>query len=888
MSPRARHALLLALLAAACAEAPVRRPAEPARYRGWWHTLPSGMRIVVYERGGARHFRLAASYAGGTSTDPRSEEGTAVLLARLAERAGPSGVPLSDRILAAGSSAEVHVTRHDVVFEQRGRAAALRGALEVERDRLADPLAGVDDDEFLEAREALALELSLEADMGGDDFQVSTLLAHSFPWNPGARPRGTEASVRSLSRAALARWARQHLVRERLVLVIAAPGEPSEVGKMAMEVFGEGDPSRRVPPAAPEPTGQEMPHAGELPVVREASERPMLWLAWLLPAEVAARAVTTDSAAAVARAAATERVRRPDLAEATAGVVSRAVRLPGGAAVAIGIGLKGERNAEEVARKVGEEVADYASSPSAAWGLAALGDALRRRTFLAGEDVDVGEAARWLRDTGQADFVTGYQAQLDGLARVGFPPAAAAALAKSRMHRLLVLPLRPVPPDVEALGFLTGAAVHRAAGGAAPPAAAVRSLLADPGFTLRRRTLGNGLELVAVRLSDYPTAVARLVVRSPFHGTPPFPAGIAPVALGLAEKSWSAGGAFTCPAVERGMGKEMVFFQVAAPAGELPAALESIACATRSRSVSRSFSAVRDAQVRALQSPPWRVLAPALKGLYPGHPYGGVVEGAGLARATEADAERWLAGLLRPERATLLVVGKVPPEPELDRLVDSALGGWTAGGVPLAEAPLPAPGQGSTTLVVRDGDPAARVLMLARLPSSDREASHALRHLLAERLRTALPREAPIQVDLDRRRLDQVLSIGSLLPSRECAQGVDRILRELRRLAAGGIAADEAGRARWQVARDLAARHDTAALAIDDLSRAAELGAVPDEAARVESVAALSAERISAVASRIGAGQEAITVLGGRGLAPSLAALGLEVEIVEWKGASGK
>jgi len=880
---------LLTAFAAACAEAPVRAPAA-ALYRGWTVTLPSGLRLVVFERPGARHFRLAASYLGGTSADPPGQEGAAVLVARLAERARPSTGALAERILAAGSSAETHVTRSDLVFEHRGRAAALRTAMEVERDRLVDPLAGVGDDEILQAQEALALELSLEVDRGGDDLHLSALLSRAFPEDPGARPRGTAASVRSLSPGSLRAWAKGQLSPERLVLVISAPGHAEEVGRTAAEILGAGAPLQRVPPAAAAPIRAPPPPPAAMPALRETSDGPRLWLAWLLPEEVAARSVAVETALAAAHAAAAQRIRRPDLTPATRGVVGRTERLPGGAVVALGIGLRADRDAEVVAEAVGTEVAQFVSSPAAAWGLAQIGDRLRRLAFLEGEDVHLAEAARWLRSTGQADYLAGYQAQIAGLARHGIPPSTVAAFAKPRMRSLLVLPLRPAPPDMEAAGFVFGATAGRLLASAAPAPGAVRDLLSHAGFARYQRTLRNGLEVVVVPLGEYPTIVARLVLRSPYGGTRPFPAGLDRLALGMAEKSWSAGGAFTCPSVERLAGREVIGFQVAGPSGELAAALQALQCATRSRAVGDGFLAARDARAKALDDGDRHAFAPGLRALYPDHPYGSVPDPVALGAATTADAERWLTALLRPDRATLLVAGKVTPGAALDALVDSAFGGWSAGAEPLADAALPGPGRGSVVLAAQEYSPAARVSVLVRAPSKDREASLALRHLLAERLDGALPREVMSTVGVAILRLDQLVVANAHCGARETASVVNRLLGEIRLLAERGVSAEEAARARWLVARDMAARLDTAALAVADLTAAAELGAIPDEAARVESVATLSAERITAVARRLGAGREAVTVLGGRNLLTALKAVGLEVQLLEPKkeGAGGK
>jgi zinc protease len=572
---------------------------------------------------------------------------------------------------------------------------------------------------------------------------------------------------------------------------------------------------------------------------------------------------------------------QPDLTAQVRSVTSRVLYLPGAAVVALGLSLTSDREAERIAAEAALAVETEIASPTTWRQLGQASRELMRLAFVQGEDVDVAEAARWLRATGEADFIAGYQRQVSALRVEALPVAARGALQKGAVRRLLILPLHGSAPDFEELAFILAAAAPRPAGAPGPGPEAVRALLAHPGFALHRRTLPSGLEVVVAPAGAHPTVHVELQVRVAHAGTPPFPAGTAGLALGTAERDWSLSEPSACPEVERKVGAESVAFQLAGPSAELGAKLDALRCATRSGTVGDAFRKVRDEVARRLgqeSEHPARVATAAA--LYPDHPYGSLTSAASIAAVDPGAAERWLARSLRPERSTLLITGRVVPGPELDRMVDEALGDWRAKQPPLDDAPPPPPARRRVVLA------AARrisvdLLLGVRLPAGDAAASEAVAHLLEERVRAVLPAESPAGVRRTAGRLGQVLTVAALCAPSRTAETLEKILGEVERLSRGDVGPDEASRARWWVARGLASRHDTGALALADLAAATELGLPLDDAARVEAVSGLGPERLAEVARTLAAGQEVALVAGSSGLAPALRAAGHEVEVVE-------
>ncbi len=99
------------------------------------------------------------------------------------------------------------------------------------------------------------------------------------------------------------------------------------------------------------------------------------------------------------------------------------------------------------------------------------------------------------------------------------------------------------------------------------------------------------------------------------------------------------------------------------------------------------------AEIQHKHEEPGEVAAEAFDALLFGsHPYGRPVEGteASVPTITRDDLARFHEAFYRPERAILAVVGDVRV-PELKRLLETRLGGWTAGGSPVQSLPEPTP-----------------------------------------------------------------------------------------------------------------------------------------------------------------------------------------------------
>ena len=259
-------------------------PKAQQGYEGSYAKYPSGLRLVVYSRGSERHSSLHLSYRAGAVDEPQGQEGIgqlALSLSQLARTEGPESPPLKERFAAVGGAFQA-VTGYDVT-ELWAQVPALQlvRVLELEAQRMRDPLAHVTEAEFLAERERLAQVMGLvqAAPAARDLLQREVLADH-----PYGRPLwGTPASVRALSFEAVRAWARAHYVPERAVLVVTGGLPSAEVSEAVRAAFGplavggHTEPHERAP--AP------LPEAGAQPLVvkRAAVRAPHLWMVWRAP-----------------------------------------------------------------------------------------------------------------------------------------------------------------------------------------------------------------------------------------------------------------------------------------------------------------------------------------------------------------------------------------------------------------------------------------------------------------------------------------------------------------------------------------------------------------------------------------------------------------------------
>jgi zinc protease len=237
------------------------------------------------------------------------------------------------------------------------------------------------------------------------------------------------------------------------------------------------------------------------------------------------------------------------------------------------------------------------------------------------------------------------------------------------------------------------------------------------------RTLANGLRVLAVRRGTGPLVEVRLHIPAPAFAarrvaeqsllaaciTSRYTVGRAAAATPAAEAAEFAAAA----------DYRRFFLSCGTAVGGLDTALRMLADAVAGVSITDAeYETERAKHLTRLRMvlahPDARLVTELTRRLYAGHPITTQVGDPAEVAAVSADDVRRLAeAVLRPNRATLVIVGSGDPARSAD-LANSLLGGWPTGDPRPAMPPLPSPPPGDIHLVPIPG--AARAQIRLRAP----------------------------------------------------------------------------------------------------------------------------------------------------------------------------
>jgi zinc protease len=533
-----------------------------------------------------------------------------------------------------------------------------------------------------------------------------------------------------------------------------------------------------------------------------------------------------------------------------------------------------------------------------------------RNLLLVGNYLDIEqlyapEIARYLRATGSPDFIGGFQHDVAATLSTLIDTYAAKYVTRKRTLAMLVLPDQNVAPRAVATPAPAGGTARRedflddGQAQLLSTAGPIESLARAPGLDrAERRRLANGLEVVVAKRGTLPIVEVRLVVRTDPEGGARVPPGLPLIALRSSSsalsnihwgKSWMVGSRTFW-----NFDPDRVLLELRAASGNLADLLsdvslwvDSLSADSKTFDHSRDALATRLAAARAHPIPRARTLL--LKKLFPDRPYGRVPTPESVRAIELGQVKRWIDEELRPDRATLLVVGDVEPLGETWKRIESELGGWKKGGGPPAPEPAPPATKGgrSITLVDRPGaTQAAIVVGLRRDEGAERdEAALAafrwqMEFELQRRIRVQEGASYGVRVQPLRRALAEALLVTAAVDQAAAAHSLQRILGTVQSLAAEPPSPATARRARWQVARDYAFQFDTVGDVQDHLEESAFLGLAPDHWEKLSAaIASLTPERMQAAARSLGPGREVVVIVGDRkALGPQLQAAGYQVE----------
>jgi zinc protease len=859
-----------------------RAPLEPVRYWGRFATLPSGLRVVVYQFAGEEDVSVRMTFRAGDVDDPPGKEGLAVVAGALTERAlpGRGGASLLERRYAAGALTSQEFFLDETTFTARVKPAFLAEVVGSESDRLDDPAAGLTEADVANVREEVAS--GLEGEEWTPASQRALVAALALSGTPYGRPAPTPESVRSITLADVRAFLRASYTAPRAVLVVSGGRDPAETMRAVVDRLGpaaRGVDSAPVAPVPAMPAQRPAPPAGKLTRLPLRASAPVLWLAWPVPGAVEGLEPSAEAAALQLRTALGRRAAQPDLDAAVRWIDVRVSVVEGAAVILAAAELSAAVLAGRVRTALVEEAGRLAKRRELLDARWMVGSLQVSRYLEEGGRVPLEEVARTVRATNQPDPVTHFDEAARAQLGRGLQSYAATWLTAERTVAVLVEP-RPDDPVAALPDEPTTARPGHARAGevdwlpatsllsaAAPGPRAVPRLVSPPGLErARRETLPNGLRLVVLPREGEPFVWVSLVL--PGGGVRPADRHRAQEALKALERALPLVGCQQPTAIAAA---DAAIVSVAAPPGSLWYAAEAVSCWTLDLAGSVADHATTERDAAALRAMETAFLAadpPPVDGA-PGW------------------AARWVRRTFTPEGATLLVTGSVASdEPTLSRLRE-VFGAWAPPAGPTVErTAIPSPSR--RRAVVLDVPKARQAWALVSLRRPELSgAAVATEDVLVAHLQRRL------ELQLAGGRVETVVSRAGgtdwaswLVRLRgepdHVGPAVGLVLDELAREARAPVPEAEVGPARWDAAREAAFAYGGASGALSGLLRVEMRGDPPDGLERLATqLAAVDGAALQAAVAESAVGREGI-LLGGDAavLEPALRALGLEPEVI--------
>jgi zinc protease len=265
--------------------------------------LPSGLLLLVDQDPYATRAGVVSVVLGGSSADPSGRDGLAHLVEHLTfravdrrrderrERGRQRGGQSSrrERLIQLAAVETNGLTSPDTLtFYEFGPTEAVLDLIDLEAQRLVDPLAGVDDTASAIEQRVIASEFQLRNDPRAGLWAAAHLMPLVFPPpHPYARPPDVSVETRdSLTIESARAYANATFRPDRMTLLVTAP-----TGTVDLDSVIKRLPSSLVGDAARPVARYHLqsvdtappPHGYELKQVSSPLRAPQLWLAWVLP-----------------------------------------------------------------------------------------------------------------------------------------------------------------------------------------------------------------------------------------------------------------------------------------------------------------------------------------------------------------------------------------------------------------------------------------------------------------------------------------------------------------------------------------------------------------------------------------------------------------------------
>jgi zinc protease len=908
-------ALALGALSSGCRPAlPPDQPlAKPINYKGFFYTFPTGLRLIVYEDPKANEFMLDVSHAVGSRDEDPKQAGIAHLAEHMAFKGRPHGADsprVWERLLSSGAMFNAFTSDDNTDYWEIGKPDQFNALVALEAERLRDPLANVTTADFESERDVVISEYRERLETNPEGMEVAWLLEASFPGHVyGRETAGSVESLRGITLEDVRAWYKNHYTPEQTTLVVSGPKTSAEVIRFVGATFGQlakGLPNApRVAPAPrPAPAFPADPPPDQKMLVRHAPvEKPTLWVSFTTPGIYSPEVPKCFAAAALLNFFLSRRFANDERVE---DVSSDFIPFDGAGLVVVRVGLHKAEDANAVFEALNDQLIQFLGDPqSTRFGTIFVRGKLLTDSYLALEQLYAPPIAQYLRATGNPDFVGGWEKQIRDQLANDVNTFSWRYLNRKRAVALLVAPeekvVLRVTPEAAGRAGVENFGDDQESGSLSATAEQVEALAGKPDLaSAERRTLSNGLTVVVARRGNIPLVDVRLLVRAQPLGADGTLA-LSKLALGASWATLDFSGDLHGPKVGatsmRAEQLDQIVFGAEAPSGNLPHLLADTATWLDSPEPEGNvFEQLKRRQQAAQEvtdhRPRDRAQTLLYQGLFPHHLYGASANADAYAKVESGDVDHWLRATLRPERATLLIVGDIDPGPQLWKSIEDQLGGWkpkdkdASSLAPLAPPELPHARR--IILVDRPNATQAEInvgLVAPPGPASQDAALAAASWYLQKHLTKVLREEQGVTygVRSGSRFLGQadVLLVSTAVDQAVAGHALEVVLGLLSQLKERPLDDGIVQQARWQLARSYSMRFDSVGRANDALTQLQILGRPADYwETYPTALGNLTAAQIQETASHLTLGAEVVTVVGDRTtVMPQLEKAGFNVEL---------
>lgn len=925
-----RVGLLLLAIAGGCATAgpSYKLNLKPYQLDMTDFNFPSGLRILFQEDRTEPTVLVTGLYGVGSTSEPVGKEGIAHLVEHLCFKARHGNKPeVMDHIRQLGASDYNAFTSQDITqYYTAAPKEALVELLQIEAQRMLNPIAGVTEEELVTEREVVRNELRLRIENGGGQaFELASemLYPKDHPYHRSVI--GSHESLDNITMADVRAFLKEHYVPSKVTIVVTGDFNRAEAGALIAKTF----PRQLVfaPDAAPdaqlalvEPKARITGPSAEPPPPADRSLRRIkgpvasteLILAWSMPGGYRKNQPLIEVTASMLSGAVGSLL-YPDSwdpeDDEIEGLGCGASAQPLATTVYCFITLIDGQDPEVISRKAIDGLVEMWNTDNEVFQrklfASARGDyqaALFRNSAHLGRAVQIAE---YMHYTGKPDYFTRAITEVQAINSFDARNLAYKYLTRDRAVTLVIEPYdtkeKPISMiSVDGSSSYAGAVLSESANSLVDYSKVTDAQIAALGRApdvskVKELTLANGLQVILAKHGSAPFVSVALHSRGGNETVKPARfTEFAARDFTTQDPGKIAAGWFGSSSGDGAL------FGIEAPSGNVAAAIDLVydrATSTTSTWSGRLYDRMKETTKRRTKTAEKRPEFWADRALWnllmPGLPRGVGHDWDALDKVGSADYQRWWKEHLAPKNSILLVVGDIDLA-EAEALVTKMWGDWrkTDPGFPLPGYPE-TKGLPAQQIAFVDDQEATQANIelgchLTPVSVESEAAKDVLSSMLSQDLWIAIRKKAGASYGVYASDVSiggsSLLMVGGAIQNDKAVPALRTILERIAELRAGRADPTRLAQAKWSLAAQTRAQNQSNGELLFRLlnvrTRNRPLSSLTTYPQRL---AAVKTSDIAAILEPC-AGREVITVTGpAKALRSGFESLKIPVEDVDWK-----